>query len=188
MKDAVNKMPDVTVTTPTPAPMPEPSASADDDEKTKVTIESKGTASEEEAKASEGGAPSPETESVDEESSDDDKKSAAKRNTAITDELTNYGYKDFVIGQGFYVHAGLLLSTTSGGVCVNDYDKADRASIDAMVLGWSAKDLLQKSEFEQFLWLRAKYKQNKTFATLPTAIKNALDHTEKVASTNNASF
>lgn len=188
MKDAINKMPDVTIATPTSAPIPEPSKSADDDEKSKVTIESKGTASEEEAKASEGGAPSPETESVDEESSDDDKKSAAKRNTAITDELTNYGYKDFVIGQGFYMHAGLLLSTTSGGACVNDYDKADRASIDAMVLGWSAKDLLQKSEFEQFLWLRAKYKQNKTFATLPTAIKNALDHTEKVASTNNASF
>jgi hypothetical protein len=120
-----------------------------DDEKTKVTIESKGTASEEEAKASEGGAPSPETESVDEESSEGDKKSAAKRNKAITTELTGYGYDDFVIGQGFYVHTGLLLSNTSGGVCVNDYDAVtDQTSIDKTVSKWSNADVLQKSEFE----------------------------------------
>ena len=188
MKDAVNKMPDVTVAIPTPAPIPEPSKSADDDEKTKVTIESKGTASEEEAKASEGGAPSPETESVDEESSEGDKKSAAKHNIAITDELTNYGYKDFVIGQGFYVHVGLLLSTTSGGVCVNDYDTvADQISIDKTVNKWSNADVLQKSEFEQFLWLRYQYQKNPKLA-LPAAIKNALDHTKRVASGNNASF
>jgi hypothetical protein len=187
MEDAMNKMPDVTISTPAPIPSPEKSSEEDEEKRTK--IESKGSASTEEAKESEGGAPDPKTEAVDDESTDSEKKEAAKRNTAITTELTGYGYKDFVIGQGFYVHAGLSLNATSMGTTVDDYDKvSDRAAIDATVLSWNNKVLLQKSEFEQFLWLRAKYKQNKSFAALPSAIKNALEHTERVASGKNASY